>query len=256
MKFEEGGTWLGMDKRGRIAVLTNVYTREPTGTNAAGKGFLIIDYLKETASAKEYLIEVAERKVAYSPFNLCMFEPQTNHGYEALYYCRGTEQINGEGPVSIAAGVSGFANHPRSKPYIKTKMGINMFSSIITNNKHRQGIENEAFKLLCNNRQMYPDGQMQNQSGVLLHRHQQQKEIFLWEEQKMSSIFADIPKFGTRMQTVIFVDYDGHVHFTERTRVSDRASNCSEDSDYAVLPEPSLYTWDSKMFEFDVKYNC
>ena len=41
------------------------------------------------------------------------------------------------------------------------------------------------------------------------------------KEKLLSSIFVDIgASYGTRMQTIIFVDYKRNVKFIERTRVS------------------------------------
>ena len=42
----EGGTWLGADDRGRVAILTNVFTGTSPKPGAAGRGFLVIDYLQ------------------------------------------------------------------------------------------------------------------------------------------------------------------------------------------------------------------
>ena len=42
----EGGTWLGADDRGRVAMLTNVFTGTSPKPGAAGRGFLVIDYLQ------------------------------------------------------------------------------------------------------------------------------------------------------------------------------------------------------------------
>ena len=73
-----------MDEKGRLAILTNVYTGRPI--KSSGRGFLVIDYLRENKSAKQYLSELSHSDIMYSPFNLCIFEPQANHGYEAVYF--------------------------------------------------------------------------------------------------------------------------------------------------------------------------
>ena len=97
----------------------------------------------------------------YSPFNLCIFEPRSNRGYEALYYCRGTERIQSEGPNILAYGVSGFGNHPISAPYCKTVFGIRQFKSTVEQNLQVTEFEEQAVNLLCNREERYPDDQMQ-----------------------------------------------------------------------------------------------
>ena len=63
-------------------------------------------------------------------------------------------------------------------------------------------------------------------------------DFTLKKEQLLSSIFVDIgEKYGTRMQTLIFVGYDHEVHFMERTRISHKA--------------PFEWTTKSVKFQFD-----
>ena len=240
-----------MDKRGRIAVLTNIYTGRPPDKSATGRGFLVIDFLRDVVSAQDYLKEVAGRSTRYSPFNLCIFEPRTDHSYEATYYCRGTDNIKSVGPKLIGPGSSGFANHPFSEPYMKTAFGIKEFSIIIEDTSEMGDLETKALNLLCNSEPRYPDAQMQSQSGVL-HRLEQKET--LWREQKLSSIFVDIGEtYGTIMQTIIVVDYDGHVYFKERSRVpSANDTTTHESSDFETKSE-TYFTWNSVNIEFDVE---
>ena len=108
----------------------------------------------------------------YSPFNLCIFEPQTNNGYEGLYYKNTYENsktgkhIPGEGPKTLSSGVFGFGNHSMSEPFNKTSFGIDKFKSLVEEKLDIQKFEEEAISLLNNRKQMYPDKQMQKQSGT------------------------------------------------------------------------------------------
>ena len=70
----------------------------------------------------------------FSPFNLCIFEPLDNNGYEAVYFKNTFKDeskglvIRGDGPKLLPHGVSGFGNHPISEPYKKTELGIDTFT--------------------------------------------------------------------------------------------------------------------------------
>ena len=241
----EGGTWLAIDEKGRLAILTNVYTG--TSIKSAGRGFLVIDFLNSNKSAQQYLSDISHSNIIYSPFNLCIFEPQDNHGYKATYFKNTFKDdnkvvIQGDGPKVLSPGVSGFGNHPILEPYRKTSFGINEFKKIIQQNFDVNALEEEAIKLMNNKQHMYPDKQMQKQSGLdkacfLGEAQTEDIKLMLNEEKLKSSIFVDNGEtYGTRMQTMIIVDFSHNVKFVERTR----ASGTSND-------------WDVKTFNFQFK---
>ena len=71
----EGGTWLALDKTGRIGFLTNIFVGSGPDKAALGRGFLITDWLKSNISAEEYLNQLSTNEKYYNPFNLVLFEP-------------------------------------------------------------------------------------------------------------------------------------------------------------------------------------
>ena len=85
---KEGGTWLAVDRRGRLGFVTNIFTGSRE-VGAKGRGFLVLDYLKGDKSAKDYLESVAAEEAVYNPFNLCLFEPDADGVYSGRQYVRG-----------------------------------------------------------------------------------------------------------------------------------------------------------------------
>jgi len=101
---------------------------------------------------------------------------------------------------------------------------------------------------------MYPYVQMQKQSGLIKKSHNEAQhsdssrhrdvdgsdeseeiKLMLQKERLLSSIFVDIGElYGTRMQTIILVDFNHNVKFIERTRASN------------TFP----YNWNVKRFDF------
>ena len=71
----EGGTWLAMDKKGRLGFLTNIFTGGVIDSKAAGRGFLVLDWLRSDTRAEEYLGRLAQDSRKYNPFNLVLLEP-------------------------------------------------------------------------------------------------------------------------------------------------------------------------------------
>ena len=118
-------------------------------------------------------------------------------------------------------------------------------------------LEDDVVDLLNNTQKMYPDAQMQKQSGIYgkvrdtngsqctnesmesdtrrVNRDTQEDNLVMQKEELLSSIFVDIGEtYGTRMQTIIFIDYEHNVHFVERTRISQ------------TIP----FKWDVKTYDF------
>ena len=64
-----------MDKKGRLGFLTNIFTGGVIDPNAAGRGFLVLDWLRGEMRAEEYLRGLAQDSTKYNPFNLVLLEP-------------------------------------------------------------------------------------------------------------------------------------------------------------------------------------
>ncbi|TAN04942.1 MAG: NRDE family protein [Rhodanobacteraceae bacterium] len=71
--LEAGGTWMGVNAAGRVAVVTNV--RDPTAPHdGASRGLLVSDYLRGAATAAVYAAALAGTAAHYRPFNLLLFD--------------------------------------------------------------------------------------------------------------------------------------------------------------------------------------
>ena len=156
----EGGTWLGVNSRGKISSLLNVLLSSAgyeQGKSGKGRGFLAVDYLKEDISAIEYLNNIAKSNDNYNKFNLVLLEPHGNK-YEAFYYYHGDE------PISISDGVHGFGNCPINAPFIKVKKGIKSLEDIIQdqdidylNEENIVLLEEKLFSMMRNKEFNHPD---------------------------------------------------------------------------------------------------
>ena len=73
--LEAMGTWMGVNRAGRFAAVTNYRgAREPSA--AESRGALVSAFLGGTASAAAYMAHVAGRAVRYSGFNLLACDRQ------------------------------------------------------------------------------------------------------------------------------------------------------------------------------------
>ena len=127
----------------------------------------------------------------FSPFNLCLMQLDKNKSsFDGMYYSRSREgsPVESAGPMVIEHKIQGLGNHPISAAFQKTLRGTEAFEKIVgdMNRVELQGSKS-AFKSV---------------------------------HDKLSSIFVDLPEknYGTRMQTLVLVDFDRQVTFVERTR--------------------------------------
>jgi len=65
----EGGTWLALNIRGKLAALLNVFELDNI-PNAKSRGQLVNNFVKGNSSAIEYLQELQGSQIVYNGFKL------------------------------------------------------------------------------------------------------------------------------------------------------------------------------------------
>jgi len=188
--LEASGTWMAMNKNGRISLVTNY--RDPANINpkAPSRGQLVSDFLVNVDTPQEYLSKVFERAAQYNGFNLLTGYP------DELWYLSNYR----EGIQKLERGVYGLSNHLLDSPWPKVHRGKEKFSNAITNSI----IETDAlFELLYDEERALDD--LLPETGIGLER-----------ERALSSMFIKTKGYGTRCSTVILVSHDNQVVFSER----------------------------------------
>uniref|UniRef100_A0A2D4FXC4 Transport and Golgi organization protein 2 homolog n=1 Tax=Micrurus corallinus TaxID=54390 RepID=A0A2D4FXC4_MICCO len=66
---KEGGSWLGISKKGKMAALTN-YMQPQINKHAKGRGALVTNFLTSEMDSYSYLKKVASEGHLYNGFNL------------------------------------------------------------------------------------------------------------------------------------------------------------------------------------------
>jgi len=210
----EGGTWLGINSKGCIGFLTNIYAGKHQ--SGAGRGFLVIDYLRGGSSgskAKDYLTNLSLSDTVYSPFNLMLLEPVNDH-YSIHYYCKGhpncvvNESI---GPHKLEPGFHSISNHPKDQPYRKTQYGHDRFSEIVTENSDdRDEMIERLFELMKVKTSFHPDPQMIKQAGL--------NSAMSAFHEKLACVNVDIADkdYGTRTTSIVLIDNEDNATFIEK----------------------------------------
>ena len=172
-----GGTWLGVDRRGRIAAVTNV--RDGTPREAPrSRGGLVTDYLGSNSAAAEFATALDDAG-GFAAFNLLLWDGTD------LHYAS-----NRAPATALGRGVHALSNAPLGVEWPKTASA-------------RSGVT----RLLASS------DPVASLFDVLALR----SEAATAEERYRSAHFVTGPVYGTRCSTVILVDEAGAVTFAERS---------------------------------------
>ena len=188
--LKEGGTWLGITRKGRIAALTNYRDPASARPNALSRGWLVRDYLAGQKGAPDFLKNLKAKADCYNGFNLLLGE------WPSLYYFSHTGEVQ-----EMKPGLYGLSNRLLDTPWPKLEKGKAALKSLVENCEGPN--PDEVFAVLAD-RLRFPDGLLPD-TGVGLE----------WER-ILSAIFITSPTYGTRSSTVIMIDQKGHVTFIER----------------------------------------
>lgn len=190
--LEQGGSWMGIARNGRIAAVTNY--RDPAGhkLEAKSRGALVRDFLCGAEATADYLQRIDGEADDYNGFNLLAGD---NDGL--WYYSNRQRQI-----YPIPSGIHGVSNHLLNTAWPKVTLGKARFAEII---RLPETQWEDAFLCLLTD-QTRPADQDLPQTGVSLE----------WERM-LASVFITSPTYGTRTSTLLLLDYEGRMRFVEKT---------------------------------------
>ncbi|HEX5170764.1 MAG TPA: NRDE family protein, partial [Cyclobacteriaceae bacterium] len=178
--LEAGGTWMGITKEGKIAMVTNYRDLRNIKVNAPSRGHLVSEYLISGVNPVNYIDEVARNGKAYNGFNLIVGNPN-----ELYYYSNYQANV-----APVQPGVHGLSNHLLNSPWPKVKTGRERFNGLI---RERPFEPDDLLDMLYNDAAA-PDEELPD-TGVGLER-----------ERVLSSMFIKSPDYGSRCSTVVLVD--------------------------------------------------
>lgn len=209
-----GGTWLGIDRRGRWALLTNI--RDPARHNpqAPSRGKLVPRVLAETSTAAISIPAITAAAVDHNGFNLV--------GGDLDRAAWGSNC----GPQSrpLHSGVHGLSNHLLDTPWPKVlqlKEAVATWCARAAERRHREPPSAAAiggsappcaadedpeplFAALAD-RTPAPDDALPH-TGISRER-----------ERALSAAFIVGTDYGTRCSTLLLIGHDGGARFIERS---------------------------------------
>jgi uncharacterized protein with NRDE domain len=189
--LQAGGTWLGITRQGRFAAITNY--REPQSNEPLlekSRGHLIRDYLLHTETPATHAKKLQEQGNFYRGFNVLLGNPDT-----LVYVSNRCETA-----FELKAGSHGLSNHLLDTDWPKVHLGRSRLDALLEGDK----VDPEALFELLADRNVVPGSEP---PGF---------ELSLAPELITRMTFIVSPEYGTRSSTVLLVDRDGGVTFTER----------------------------------------
>lgn len=182
---------MGMTTSGRISLLTNFRDLRNINTSAPSRGQLVVDFLQGNIEGDQFLAQVENGGKNYNGFNLLAGTP--NDFWYYSNYAKGVQKLE--------PGLHGLSNHLMDSPWPKVERGKQLIRPLL----ERSSIQPEELFEFMYNEEQAPDDQLPD-TGVGLER-----------ERALSSMFIKSPGYGSRCSTVVLVDKQNKVVFSERT---------------------------------------
>jgi uncharacterized protein with NRDE domain len=201
--LEQGGTWLGITRRGRFAALTNFRDPRSKRDDSPSRGELVADFLSGGMPAGRHARALVADAPRYNGFNLL-----ASDGTELAYVGSRTAQA-----IVVTPGIHGLSNGLLDEPWPKVRRGCERLAAVVDGDFSTE----DLFALLRDDA-LAPDAELPS-TGVSP----------AWER-VLSAMHIVADGYGTRCATVLLVEQSGDVTFLERT--FDPAGRASVDVEY------------------------
>lgn len=207
--LQAGGTWLGMNKSGRFAALTNY--REPGKVipDAPSRGALATDFLTQEEAPAAYFDALYAQGHAYNGFNLL-----AGNADQLWHYSNRAGR-----PALLMPGIYGLSNHLLNTPWPKIRRGRDQLTQVL-----KSAFSAEDLFGLLRDKQVAPVQQLPD-TGLSLE----------WEE-TLSAMFIESPTYGTRVSSVLMIDHQNQVFFEERAYMPEGAPAVFQFPAHATSP--------------------
>jgi uncharacterized protein with NRDE domain len=191
--LQAGGTWLGINRDGRIGLLTNYREPGKLDPNAPSRGALVENYLTSDDDARTYASMLGQDASHYNGFNLLLIDPE-----HTLYFTNRQQPDCAE----LKDGVYGLSNATLDTPWPKL---LRTQQSIVHYLSESAELNAEDLFRIFRDTQPAPDADLPH-TGLSPER-----------ERLLSSPFTLSQDYGTRCTTLILQDQHGITEFYERS---------------------------------------
>ncbi|MDR0476992.1 MAG: NRDE family protein [Desulfobulbaceae bacterium] len=194
---EGGGTWLGINRLGQLAALTNHRDPSRQRPNPPSRGAIIVDFLRSGQPAAAFLRQFRPQAAGYNPFNFLLFD-----GKEMLFFNNA-----GGGAERVMPGTHALSNRFLDTEWPKTRRVKELLAPLTLAPKaFAPGqIKTEEFFAALADRHQPEDGELP-ETGVGIE----------WER-ILAPIFIASANYGTRSSALVTIGDSGRIDFYERS---------------------------------------
>jgi uncharacterized protein with NRDE domain len=218
--LQAGGTWLGLNARGRVAMLTNVRDLARHRASAASRGAIVPAWLAGDAAADAFWRDMAPR--AHNPFNLLAGDVLQGRWWWA--------DDRASEPLSLGPGLYGLSNAALDTPWPKVLRLKTALADAMNAARTSGDLESRLFAALADRRDV-PDDALPD-TGVGLAR-----------ERWLAPAFIRTPdaRYGTRCSTLVVAERQAAglcVSLIERQFSEDGAAVAQRRARFVDWPAP------------------
>lgn len=222
---KKGGTWLGITTDGKFAAVTN-YRQAPKfiDPKARGRGHLVPDFLKGSGDVQSYLEAVGSEGDKYNGFNLLVGKLSQNGETKIGWYCN----VEDKQVTMLEPGIHVLSNKVLNCFWPKMAYGRERFAEILEETSTKEELVDKLMGLLSTRQRHFSCGDSKSFLGP---QDEGGNEDLI---NACRAIFVNCKelKYGTRTNTVLLVDKDGHATYVERTM--DENASDPDEADWKV----------------------
>lgn len=196
------GTWLGIHQSGKWAALTNYRDLTNIKPSAPSRGSLVMNFLTSNLSVKDYAHLVTKDRHDYNGYNLLMGDFK-----DILHYSNHSQTI-----TLLSPGIHSLSNELMNSPWTKSEKTKHLLQELILNDQ----ISNESLIHIMQDEVKAELEDLPN-TGLSLKM-----------ELALSSPFIITPEYGTRCTTIIKINKNGQISFTERSYIEGTQKTAEE----------------------------
>ncbi|RCH90568.1 hypothetical protein CU097_006924 [Rhizopus azygosporus] len=226
----KNGTWLGINRQGKFAALTNFREQRFKGT--VTRGALVRDFLYSRDPVHMAIDYVKSRAEDFGGFSLICFDFGNKNQVEMMYITNRENQLVTELEPEKIYGtkkkykdsicvltMTGLSNSILTKPWPKVAQGKELFEKIIkSGNNDPKELTEALFDMLSQ-----PMTDTENVDTIM---NNLKERIFIPKFDFPDITGIKEPSYGTRTSTVVLIDYDDNVTFVERDWYDSNLSLC------------------------------
>ncbi|MEZ5490093.1 MAG: NRDE family protein [Gammaproteobacteria bacterium] len=193
----QGGTWLGLSRRGRFAAVTNI--RMPgNSTGSRSRGFLTRDFLLGKATPADYLASLLGVLEDYAGFNLLAGDAN-----ELCYLNSRRGEV-----VKLQPGIYGLSNGALDSDWPKVHRSKAALKELLG---RESPISTDRLTAIMLDRNRAPDDQLPD-TGFPIELERNLSPSFIVNPQR---------DYGTRCTTAVIINQQGTARFSEQNYAAD-----------------------------------